>query len=572
MVITNTDNVSDSGTLELTNLKTIATGNVGGNTLVFAGGNDDGISVFQLADDGTLSSLFDLDDDSALELDNLRELQFVEVGGNPILIAAGNDDGLSTFSVAGDGTLTLRDEIEDDPSLLLNNVDALTTINVGGNTFVITGNAHSGAQEGVSVFSLASDGSLAQVDQIDEDSDPANLELNNLRAVIGAESGGASYVIAGGDDDGLSVFSIDGSGSLTNVFNISDGASPDIGGEDLELNNLTALAAVSVGGSTYVYAGGQDDGISVFTLNGDGSLTHIHDYEDGGALQLTNLRSLEIATSQSGQDYLFVVGDDDALQAYSIAADGSLTLAETFDDDGTTEINNAEDVAFVLVDGRMMAIAGGDDDGISAFNVPCFTPGTRILTANGERPVEDLKPGDLVITLDSGPQPILAVARRSLSLADLDQSPQFRPIRIRRGALGGGLPLRDLVVSPQHRMLVGGAETNLLFGLESALASAKSLLNDGAICPAPASPDGLDYIHLVFASHQIIFAEAAPTESFFPGEQAIDGLGGAVRAELFELFPELATNGIAGFRPARPFLKNFEAAMVAERLPVLAAP
>ncbi|MCB1367201.1 MAG: Hint domain-containing protein [Rhodobacteraceae bacterium] len=571
MVITNTDNVSDSGTLELLNLRTIATGNVGGNTLVFAGGNDDGISVFQLADDGTLTSLFDLDDDSALELDNLRELQFVEVGGNPILIAAGNDDGLSTFSVASDGTLTLLDEIEDDASLLLNNVDALTTISVGGNTFVITGNAHTAAQEGVSVFSLGSDGSLTHVDQVTEDSDPSNLELNNLRAVVGAESGGTSYIIAGGDDDGLSVFSIDSSGNLTNVFNIADGTSPDLGGEDLELNNLTALAAVSTGGNTYVYAGGEDDGVSVFTLNGDGSLTHIFDYEDGGALQLTNLRSLEIATSQSGQNYLFVVGDDDALQAYSIAADGSLTLVQTYDDDGNTEINNAEDVAFVLVDGRMMAIAGGDEDGISAFNVPCFTPGTRILTPQGDRLVEDLKPGDLVITQDHGAQPIRAVARRSLSAAQLEASPQFRAIRIRRGALGGGLPLRDLVVSPQHRMLVGGRDTNLLFGLDAALASARCLVNGGAIGLAPEAPSGLDYIHLVFDRHQIIFAESAPTESFFPGTEAIDGLGGATRAELFALFPELATGDAARFRPARPFLKHFEAAIVARRLPELAA-
>lgn len=570
-MITNTDNISDSGTLELNNLKTITTGQVGGNTLVFAGGDDDGISVFLLVDDGTLSSLFDLDDDSALELNNLKELQFVEVGGNPILIAGGGDDGLSTFSVASDGTLTLLDEIEDDAALLLNNVDALTTISVGGNTFVITGNAHSDAQEGVSVFSLGSDGSLTEVDHITEDSDSGNLHLDNLRAVVGAESGGTSYVIAGGDDDGLSVFSIDGSGNLTNVFNIADGASPDLGGEDLELNNVTALAAVSIGGSTFVYAGGEDDGVSVFMLNGDGSLTHVFDYEDGGALQLTNLRSLEIATSQSGQNYLFVVGDDDALQAYSIANDGSLMLAQSFDDDGTTEISNAEDVAFVLVDGRMMALVGGDEDGVSAFNVPCFTPGTRILTPGGNRLVENLRVGDLVITQDAGPQPIRLVARRSLSAAQLAGSPQFAPVRILKGALGGGLPHCDIVVSPQHRMLIAGRETNLLFGLDQALATAKSLVNGRAINSDPA-PEGVEYIHLVFDTHQIIFAEAAPTESFFPGSEAIDGLGGATRSELLALFPELRSGDFTRFRPVRPFLKAYEAAIVAQRLPDLALP
>lgn len=560
MPILNTDNVGDGGSLELNNIKTIATGSVGGNTLVFVGGDDDGISVFELNDDGTLTSLFNIDDDSSLELNNLRELQFVEVGGNPFLIAAGRDDGLSTFSVASNGTLTLASEIEDDGSLLLDDVDAMTTLVVGGNTFVVVGNEDSSSDEGISIFSIDSSGNLVETDQITEASDSSNLELSNVKAIAAGESGGNSYVIAGGDDDGLSVFSVDSAGNLVNVFNIDDGSSPDLPGESLELNNIRDIETVNIGGTTYVYAGGHDDGISVFTLNSNGSLTHVHDYEDGGALQINNLKSIEAATGPGGGQFIFVVGDDDELQVFSVGNDGSLTLNESFEDDGTVYLNNAEDVAFANINGQMMAIAGGDEDGISAFHVPCFTPGTMIATPQGKRDVAELVAGDLVLTADHGPQPLRLVARRHVDPQRLADNPHLAPVLFRRNTFGEGLPARDMKVSPQHRMLLKGATSTLLFGMNEVLTSAKSLIDGQAVFVAPTTE--VTYIHLVFDRHEIVFAENAPTESYFPGAEALSALDAATRAELFELFPELRNLDLGRFTPARPLLRPFEARLL----------
>ena len=555
----NTDNVGDGGALELNNLKAIATGVVDGHTYIFAGGNDDGISVFELNDDGTLTSVFNIADTGALELNNIRDIAFTEVGGNPMLVVVGGDDAVSTFDVADDGSLTEADQIDQSGSLLLDNGQAVTTVTVGGNTYVVTGNSDNNSNnEGVSTFSLDSSGNLAFVDQIAEGEDSGNLELNGVRALASGEAGGTTYVIAGGSDDGLSVFSVNASGILTNVFNISDGNSPDLPGENLELNNVRAITTASVGGTTYVYAGGDDDGISVFTLNNDGSLTHVHDYEDGGALELGNLKSLTVATSQSGQQYLWVVGDDDALQSFTIGNDGSLTLHTTFQNDGSNYLGNAEDVVYTMIDGEMVAVAGGDEDGLSVFTVPCFTAGTLIATPLGPRRVEALNAGDLILTADNGPQPVRFVAMCRLSPARLAECPHLRPVRIPAGAIAPGVPERELVVSPKHRMLLRGPRLGLMLAMDEAMADADALVGHTPAMRAMGS-EGVTYVHIGLARHEVIFANGAPTESLFPGDQALGAMGAAARAELIELFPDLATGLSPLTRPARPFLKRFEA-------------
>ena len=164
--------------------------------------------------------------------------------------------------------------------------------------------------------------------------------------------------------------------------------------------------------------------------------------------------------------------------------------------------------------------------------VTCFTPGTRIITARGMRPIEDLQIGDPVWTLDAGLQPVRWIGRVTVPAHG-----PFAPIRIAAGALGNS---RDLTVSPQHRMLLDGWRVELHCGTGEVLAPAKGLVNDTTIRPAPA--DTVTYIHLMFDSHQIVMAEGIPSESFQPGEQALSAMEQATRAEVLALFPELAAN------------------------------
>lgn len=193
---------------------------------------------------------------------------------------------------------------------------------------------------------------------------------------------------------------------------------------------------------------------------------------------------------------------------------------------------------------------------------PCFTLGTMILTDRGERAVEDLVPGDLVWTRDHGLQPIRWVGRRRLDPPALVAMPRMRPIRIRVGALGDGLPRHDLVVSPQHRVLVRSPIAQRMFGASELLVAAKQMTEMPGIEPA-ADLDEVTYLHLMFDQHEIVLSNGAETESLYPGPQALLSLG-PVAEEIFTLFPDLRDRSDA-FPAARPFATGKRARHLVDR-------
>ena len=189
---------------------------------------------------------------------------------------------------------------------------------------------------------------------------------------------------------------------------------------------------------------------------------------------------------------------------------------------------------------------------VANLGLPCFVAGTLIATPGGQRPVEELEPGDLVLTLDNGPQPLRWIGGRTVSgMGD------FAPIRFRRGALGNR---RALLVSPQHRMLVRSWKAELWFGTEEVLVAAKHLVNDTNVRPEPV--ERVRYVHLLFDQHEVIRAEGAWTESFHPGAHIL-AEDAEMRAEIEALFPEL-DGAVADCRDtARIVLKAREAVLLA---------
>lgn len=115
---------------------------------------------------------------------------------------------------------------------------------------------------------------------------------------------------------------------------------------------------------------------------------------------------------------------------------------------------------------------------------PCFTPGTMIRTPEGLRAVETLQVGDLVETFDHGPQPIRWIGSSDVGPFRMALSPGFRPVRICKGAFGNGRPERDLVVSPQHRVLLEGWRAELLYGEVQVLIAAAHLIDDRKVSHA----------------------------------------------------------------------------------------
>jgi len=167
--------------------------------------------------------------------------------------------------------------------------------------------------------------------------------------------------------------------------------------------------------------------------------------------------------------------------------------------------------------------------------VACFATGTLITCENGLVPVQDLKPGMNVITQDSGLQPILAVASRQVSKPEILRNPNLLPIRVPSGALGSGVPHRDLLVSPQHRFLAKSPVAGRMFETDEVLISARKLLPLPGIEVAH-EVQSVGYYHILFPKHEIIFAEGAPVESFYYGPVAMKTLSVQVKTEVDKYF------------------------------------
>ena len=191
---------------------------------------------------------------------------------------------------------------------------------------------------------------------------------------------------------------------------------------------------------------------------------------------------------------------------------------------------------------------------------PCFTPGAMITTQRGEVPIQHLQAGDRVVTRDNGIQPVRWVGKSQMFLQDFQVDPHLLPVLIRQGSLGKGLPERDMMVSPNHRILVANERTSLRFSEREVLVAAKHLSVPGV---HTVQSSGTTYIHFLCDRHEVVLVDGIWTESFQPGDMSLKGVGNAQRTEIFELFPELATReGIDGYQAARKTLKKHEARLL----------
>ena len=208
----------------------------------------------------------------------------------------------------------------------------------------------------------------------------------------------------------------------------------------------------------------------------------------------------------------------------------------------------------------------GNVTGTMAFEnietvVPCFTPGTLIATTKGERAVEDLRQGDRIITRDNGIQEICWIGAKHLSGRDLLAKPNFRPILVPKGSMGNDMPERDMMLSPNHRLLVANEEAAFYLGETEVFVSAKHLVGKEGIQQVDAT--GVNYIHFMFEQHEVVLSNGHWSESFQPGDLSLKGINAAQRSEIFTLFPELAKpQGLRAYTSSRLTLKRHEARLV----------
>ncbi len=313
------------------------------------------------------------------------------------------------------------------------------------------------------------------------------------------------------------------------------------------------------------------------TLRGDGG----DDTLDGGleADTLDGGSGNDSLTGGDGNDRFEISGGNDTISDFNSGNSGTLNdgnsanndfinlsgyydhiselYADQLDDGVLNQSNDGENGADFSDNTQFGANsirfegASADSSSFTAENtgVVCFTAGTAIRTPNGEVLIENLKCGNLVNTLDNGPQPICWIGRTALSKEELDNHPAMRPILFRRGVFGAA---RDILVSPQHGMMFGRDQ----------LARATHLVHPTCGIRAARHTSGVVYFHLMFEAHQIIFAESVPSESFYPGPMALQMMDARARTEVVAFFPGLkrglnaaATSQIYA-PPARRFAKK----------------
>ncbi|MBY6113476.1 Hint domain-containing protein [Mameliella alba] len=341
-----------------------------------------------------------------------------------------------------------------------------------------------------------------------------------------------SLTLGAGDD------SVDGSADGAGL-NVSGGAGGDSltgGTGDDTLDGGTGADSLTGGAGSDSLTGG--DGADTITA-GSGDVAFGGDGDD-----VFNVH----ADDMTGADLTITGGENDETGGDTLNITGPAKITMTGAESGTVEWLDGSTLTFSEIE--------------NVKYTPCFTPGTRIKTNKGEIDAAQIARGDRVLTRDNGYKKVLWAGSKTISGAELAATPDLCPIRIAAGALGRGVPERDMLVSPQHRVVMGGAAVELLFGEDEVLVAASHLVGRPGItriCPA----EGVTYVHFMFNAHELVMSDGAWTESFQPGDLSLAGLDDGPRSELLTLFPELSnTPGREAYTAARASLKADQARLL----------
>jgi Hint domain len=221
----------------------------------------------------------------------------------------------------------------------------------------------------------------------------------------------------------------------------------------------------------------------------------------GNSAGLLNGLKIDGITSRDTIDLTDTVATTDSFNSST----GVLTLFNA----GNAEIGTLQLELNTLIAGTTFAVNSDEHGGTDiTTNAICYLRGTSIVTAQGEMAVEDIKIGDLVATRSAGLRPVRWIGRQSFSNRFVRNNRSKIPVHIRPGALGAGLPARELFVSPGHSMLIG-----------EVLILARQLVNGITITQdlAAVQAESIEYYQLEFDGHDCILAEGTWSESFADG-------------------------------------------------------
>lgn len=161
-----------------------------------------------------------------------------------------------------------------------------------------------------------------------------------------------------------------------------------------------------------------------------------------------------------------------------------------------------------------------------------FAHGSMIETDVGPMAVEDLLPGDRVMTRDAGPMEVRWIG--STTFVPGHASHRARNLfltRIMSDSFGPARPSSCLLTGPSARILNGG---------DGSILTPVQALVDGMSVIETAPPAPVELFHIRLDRHAVIRVGGLEFETFHPGADAARRIGHTMRPLFLSLFPGLS--------------------------------
>jgi collagen type I/II/III/V/XI/XXIV/XXVII alpha len=410
------------------------------------------------------------------------------------------DDGTGVMSVLNGATfsaaeLTIGNTGDSSGALVVSGDN--TIVNISGNlnvgTSLGTGDLTIGPGATVNALVVSLQG---QVVLENGELDPTVNLINQ------GQTAGGSGAIAAGDIVDEGVIQAGGSKPSQKLLTVSGTV---VGGGPWTINGVAQFQANGDVGVLQINAGGTleltgpvsnaatttftDDVTPQHTYTVNDSVIDVNFEDATGVLKLDDISGFAgtITSFRKGDDFVITGG---TLSNLGVSNNNTLTVSDP-GNGGTDQIMFASAISssgFTIVNNNTIQVA-------------CFAAGTRIETATGYVPVEQLSAGDRVVTMDGRDEPIVWLGQRTVNCAAHPDPKRVWPVRISAGAFQLNVPCRDLFLSPDHAVLV-----------DDALIPAKYLINGTSIVQVPERK--VTYYHIELAEHDILLADGLPTESY----------------------------------------------------------
>ncbi|WAP69474.1 hypothetical protein [Jiella pelagia] len=357
-----TDTVYDSGSLGLNGASGVHALTIGGRNFVYVAGRaDDAVTVFELDASGQLAFRQTFSDTSTTALAGAANITSVTLpGGTYLYVNASDDSGISVFQVAANGSLSLVEAVYDDATLeLAGTAGKMSVAHVGNANFLIASGYDDG---GASVFRINADGTLTNTGNVDDASN-ADFALRGTQDVASVTSNGETFVfVAASLDSGITGFKLDANGGLTFTDSLFDSTNL--------LSQVVALAAHEIDGQAYLFAASPYEGLNVFRVSASGELQavfYLRDYTIDGLRGPCALTVFEL----EGSTFLAVSSrTGNGVTLFSVNNDGSLYRQSTIIDDASTALDGSFSNDVVMIgDTQYLVASGPDEDGVSVFGL-----------------------------------------------------------------------------------------------------------------------------------------------------------------------------------------------------------